>query len=762
MVEKARTLGFTVAFAIGLGTMIAAGIFSLSGTAVAAIGSSAVIAFVIAALVASITAGAYSEFASIYSESGGGYLFTSRTLENDYVVYAEGVMLFLGYSATTAFYLATMGEWVHEFVYPVAPWIVGTVTAILLAALNAQGTEESGSFQVLVTGAKVAVLLAFIGGAVAYRPPAESAATFAGAFTADLPGIAQIAALAFITFFGFSAIAASAGEIVQPRKTVPRAIAASIVTVTVLYALVIVAMVNSPVPAEVVAEQGETAMGIVAEAFLGPTGRALIVAGAIFSMVSASNASILAASRIGYLMGREGRAVRRFHLIHREWGTPIWAIGACMFTIVVLIVTFVGVFPGHGAAPFGINLGLGALTGFANLNLLVPLSVVNVALIVSRRRQPDLDRPFRLPLSPVVPAVGIAANLALIASLPLDGIAAGVIGILAFLVIYAVWGGGVPIEEIMTAVTEPSEPDEPTATREAVEDEPGGTTVLVPVAREEDARDQVALAAALGPLVGDGPVSIRVVHITSVPEQTPSDAIDTRETRERVDQVEAELTDVDADAVLDADVTVEGFVSQNVAFTILQLARERTADLIVMGYPEEHRSVVDRVQHRTPCDVVYAYGLDTPVDLSVVNIGAGGGPNHLALLPIVDRLGDRGADVHVIRVDPEFGGTPEQVAETLEGLRHADQVQVHNVEERNVAKGLVTAARENGGVLFIGASRDLLLKQWLFGSTPDRVVDLAEEAGVPVIIYRGRASVRGTLGDVAFLGYRFFRILRRR
>ncbi|MDY6777664.1 MAG: amino acid permease, partial [Candidatus Nanohaloarchaea archaeon] len=251
MPETGRSLGFWTAYAMGLGTMIAAGIFSLSGTAVAAIGSSSVLAFIIAAVIAGLTAAAYSEFASIYSESGGGYLFASRTFDNDYLVYLEGVMLFLGYSATTAFYLATMGEWVHEFIYPVAPWLVASVTALLLGALNAQGTEESGSFQIIVTAAKVLVLLVFIAGVFTYQPPMESFATFMGAFSTDLAGIAKIAAMAFITFFGFSAIAASAGEIIKPRKTVPQAIAASIVTVTVLYILVIFAMVNSPVSAEV-------------------------------------------------------------------------------------------------------------------------------------------------------------------------------------------------------------------------------------------------------------------------------------------------------------------------------------------------------------------------------------------------------------------------------------------------------------------------------------------------------------------------------
>ncbi|MDY7082403.1 MAG: universal stress protein, partial [Halobacteria archaeon] len=213
----------------------------------------------------------------------------------------------------------------------------------------------------------------------------------------------------------------------------------------------------------------------------------------------------------------------------------------------------------------------------------------------------------------------------------------------------------------------------------------------------------------------------------------------------------------------EADVTVDGYISQDVAFTILHLARERDVDLIIMGYPEEHRGIVERVQRRTPCDVVYSSGVEVepPADFSVVNVGAGGGPYHRALLPLVNSFGRKGSEVHVINVEPEFGGTSETVQETLEGLKSSDTVEVHNVEEKNVAKGLVDTTKENGGVLFIGASRDFLLKQWLFGSTPDRVIDLAEEAGIPVLIYRTKASVSGVAGNIAFLVYRFFHILNR-
>ena len=483
MVRHTPTLDFKVAFSIGVGTMIAAGIFSLSGTAVARIGSSAVVAFVLAACVAGITAAAYSEFASIYAENGGGYLFCSRTFgERDTLTYAIGASLFLGYTGTTAFYLATMDEWFFRFVVPeslqgLPRGTIGVAAALALGTLNARGTEESGAFQILVTGAKVGVLLAFIAGALAFRGPGEALGTFVGGFDVAPLEIAAVAALAFITFFGFSAIAASAGEIIEPRRTVPRAIAASMITVTVLYALVIVAMVNSPIPAEVIAREGETAMGRVAASFLGGWGTALIVAGAVFSMVSASNASILAASGIGSLMGYRGQAPRALSRVHGEFGTPFWSVSAASGVVVILIILFIAVFPAHGDGLAGLDLGLPALTGFATLNLLLPLAVVNVALVVSRRRFPDLERGFRAPGVPLVPALGVLANLALIANLPPRGAVGGAAAVALLAGAYRLWGGPAPVEEEREEVTATGAPTgfpEPSAAEGEEDEEEGG------------------------------------------------------------------------------------------------------------------------------------------------------------------------------------------------------------------------------------------------------------------------------------------------
>ncbi|MFD1585599.1 amino acid permease [Halorientalis brevis] len=771
MVEHTRTLGFKIAFAIGLGTMIAAGIFSLSGTAVAEIGSSAVIAFVIAAVVAGITAASYSEFASIYSENGGGYLFSSRTFEHETLVYTIGAMLFLGYTGTTAFYLATMDEWFFRFIVPESlHWLphgtTGILAVLLLGWLNARGTEESGTFQLLVTGAKVAVLIAFVGGAFAFEGPTTAVGTFAGGFSTDAVGIVTIAALAFITFFGFSAIAASAGEIIEPRKTVPRAIAASILTVTVLYAFVIIAMVNSPIPAEIIAQEGETAMGRVASAFLGPIGQSLIVAGAIFSMVSASNASILAATGIGSLMGRQGQAPRPFSRIHRRYNTPYWSVTAATGTIVVLILLFIGVFPaeGGGLVPFDLtvpfplfgaltltDLGLTVLTGFATLNLLLPLSLVNVALIYSRRRYPDIERGFRVPGVPYVPVLGILANVALIYNLPVKGVIVGLVVNAVVLLGYLVWGGAPNVDELFEEVVAPSQPGagretQPTGAEPETEDR---YRILVAVARPERAQHYTQLAALLGNLQADDPI-VQVLNVTRVPEQTPFEAV-TETAVGRTRRIEELLADVD----VDAEYTVEGHTCQDVAFDIVQTARNTDADQILMGYPEEHTDVAEQVEYKTPCPVMFVDGFTDPTNIDVVNVGAGGGPHHQAALPLVERLGLSGVEINVINVTPQGGGGRAETSdETLAALSDAPTVNVQNVTATTVAQGLVDTAVENGGILLIGATRTRRLRKWVFGSTPDRVIDLADGAGVPVIVFAGPRGVHGPVEDYVYPIYR--------
>ena len=97
-------------------------------------------------------------------------------------------------------------------------------------------------------------------------------------------------------------------------------------------------------------------------------------------------------------------------------------------------------FPAEGGLG-GLHLGLEALTGFATLNLLLPLAVVNVALVYSRRKFPEIERGFRVPGVPLVPALGVIANLALIYNLPRIGVVTGLVLTATLIVAYLLWGG---------------------------------------------------------------------------------------------------------------------------------------------------------------------------------------------------------------------------------------------------------------------------------------------------------------------------------
>jgi amino acid transporter len=728
MPEKKRTLGFKEAYAIGLGTMIAAGIFSLSGKAVASIGSTSILSFVIAAVVAGVTAAAYSEFASIYSESGGGYLFSSRTFQNNYLIFAEGIMLFFGYTATTAFYLATAGEWIHKFIFAgLPPWASGIAIAILLGVLNATGTEESGTFQVVVSGLKVLVLIIFVAGVFVYKPPGEAVSTFITEIYIPtdsigvsewLSNVMEIASLAFITFFGFSAIAASAGEIKNAKRTVPLSIGASIITVTILYTLVIFAMVNSPVDPQILAEQGETAMGEVAAAYLGTPGKWLIVAGAIFSMASASNASILAASRIGYLMGREGKAFRRLQRVSRKYGTPVWSILIVTIFISTFIFLFMGLFHGDNAL-LSIKLGLTPLTGFATTNLLIPLTIVNISLVYSRKNI-DVKRPVKLPLVPLTPTIGILANLYLVSTLPTLGAISGLVGTLVFILIYVIWGGykdmSRVIEELDTNTTEEFD----------IESE---YTILLPVRSPQGVSDRLKSAHRLCKSKSDN-YQIAILCDELVQGQVPTDQADPSSLLSKISRVEDIVED---SSVQTKDTVVLGHLTKNVALDIVQTARDTEANLIMMGYPQQSKQIAQSVKTNAPCDIAFTRGLE-PNSFDNLTVGVGSGPHHNKMLSTISDLAKNGSNVYLTSVTTE-DVNPESEEEMSRQKLSDIEVKHKNIESDSIAEGLLTVATETDSLLLIGATRDSVLKQKVFGSTPDEVAQLAYDTDTPIVIY---------------------------
>jgi len=160
--------------------------------------------------------------------------------------------------------------------------------------------------------------------------------------------------------------------------------------------------------------------------------------------------------------------------------------------------------------------------------------------------------------------------------------------------------------------------------------------------------------------------------------------------------------------------------------------------------------------------VLFASGFVHPTDVGVVNIGSGGGPHHMDLLHMVEQMGQRGAELHVISVTPEGGvGRPENAEATVAGLSAAPSVQVHNITAQTVADGLVEQATVNGGILIIGATRTRRLRRRVFGSTPGNIIELSQGVGLPVLVYASPRGVQGPIEDYLYPIYRYLTGTRR-
>ena len=752
--EFDANIGLVGAMAIGIGTMMAAGIFVLSGLAVSNVGTVAIISFLIAAFIASITAGAYAEFASIYQESGGGYMYVDKTFDTD-LTYIMGWTMILGYPASAAFYLASFSDWFAEFIYPlfnvpsVVPyWLPGMGILALLVGLNVKGTEESSQFQIAVTTIKVVLVALFIYGGLQTFDAQVVTTSFAQHIT-DFGQIGVTAALVFITFFGFSAVATNAEETKNPAYTIPRAIYYSIGFVIFVYALVVLVIVlainssqfkqflaaqsheiaSAAAAPEFIATHGEVAMAYAAQYYLGNIGFYVIIVGALFSMLSAANATILAGSRVKLALARRGHLPSGFEDLS-EAGTPYKSIFLTGGFIFIYLVVFTILF---GKAPYSLpalELGIEGVTQFANALLISGLTVVNGALIASRRRSPDIDRGFEMPLVPWIPAIGILANIVMLYFVGLTAVTLALIGEAVGIVVWFAFISGKTEREI--------EAETPTAVTEQYPHE-HDYQLLVPIANRESV-DQLMRTAI--DLVNDRDGEIHVLNVVQTPRQTPFS-----ERRRTANEQHRELVREAMDIAEEAGVPVSGTVryAHDPEDAILNSAEQYGSEGILMGWGGHRSHRRDIVIGSTVDDVV----TESDADVYVEKIGAGEGRVESILLPTAGGphtelaaetartiAQTTGAAVHAVRVVTPGEGSVEdaraqleKITETFEGS--GVDVETRIIEHDDVVEALVEEADDHD-LTIIGATREGALQQLVFGAIPEAVGDGVRNTAIMV------------------------------
>jgi amino acid transporter/nucleotide-binding universal stress UspA family protein len=405
-VRLAREMSLMDATMIGVGAMIGAGIFVLIGIAAGVAGPALLLTFVLNGIIALLTAMSYAELGSCYHDAGGGYLWVKEGLPK-WNGFLSGWMSWFAHAVACSLYALGFGAYfdhvLKEFAITIPQWgffspqkILAAGAAILFGYVNFRGASETGKIGNLVTIAKIIILMIFVGfGLELILRKGDLIATLQPFMPNGIGGVFKAMGLTFIAFQGFEVIAQSSEEIKNPKKNIPRAVFLSLLIVVPIYILVAVTALGSVKPDGItswdfLAQQKEIALVEVARHFF-IGGGVMIMVGGLISTMSALNATIYSSSRVAFAMGRDRNFPTFFSKVHSKNFTPHWGIMVSLIIIVLM----------------AISLPIEDVASAADIMFLLLFLQVNVAMIRLRKKRPELDRGFKVPLFPVLSILGI-------------------------------------------------------------------------------------------------------------------------------------------------------------------------------------------------------------------------------------------------------------------------------------------------------------------------------------------------------------------
>jgi basic amino acid/polyamine antiporter, APA family len=409
-VRLSREISLLDATMIGVGAMIGAGIFVLIGIAAGVAGPALIIAFVLNGIVALLTAMSYAELGSCYHDAGGGYLWVKEGLPK-WNGFLSGWMSWFAHAVACSLYALGFGAYfehvLREIGMVLPHWgflspqkFLAAFAAVLFAYINFRGASETGKIGNIVTTTKIVILFIFVGFGIHMmfgKPDWQS--SFNPFFANGVGGVFKAMGLTFIAFQGFEVIAQSSEEIKNPKKNIPRAVFLSLLIVIPIYILVAFTSLGSVqsgtlMPWDYLARQKELALVEVARHFFFGGG-VMILFGGLISTMSALNATIYSSSRVAFAMGRDRNFPVFFSKVHKKNFTPHWSIMVSVMIVVLIAV----------------SLPIEDVASAADIMFLLLFLQVNMAMIMLRKKRPDLDRGFSVPLYPYL---SIAAILMLL------------------------------------------------------------------------------------------------------------------------------------------------------------------------------------------------------------------------------------------------------------------------------------------------------------------------------------------------------------
>jgi amino acid transporter/nucleotide-binding universal stress UspA family protein len=733
----ARDLGFGAALSIGIGTMIGAGIFVLPGIVASKAGPIVILSFASCGLVSTLIALCMAELSTGLPYAGGGYLYVVRAF-GPLVGSIMGWCLWLSLIFASAFYMIGFGHYISDFL-GFSPTLIALTMTFLLGVLNFIGAKETGGTQLIIVIMLLVILVVFVARAIFslnpqnLQPFVPPEIGFSG-FLMTLP-------ILFITFMGFAEISAVSEEVRNPSRNLPLSIVGSVVVVTIIYCAVVFCLLalkpyNDPNMAK------ETVLMDLSRTLMGSAGYVLILLGGILATVSSANASILAASRISFAMGRDQIMPDWFNQIHRQFKTPYRSIAVTGgLTVLILVV-------------MGSHLELLAeVAGFLSL---VIYSLICIACIVMRHSNLDWYNPsFRTPLYPAVPIMGLFGCIFVIINTSRLTLLIGYLIIAASFVWYFVFlrkgtrltGASYLLwqQKVIKPLVVRAE-EYLAGRREMI------PSILVPLSNPETEQSLLKVSTALAKSRG---ARLRLIHVIQVPIQTPLEA--GRFQYEKLREEKETLLDVASRHAAEQRVKARSntIVAHNVPSAILSVADTESPDLIIMGWRGEDQ-IMPIIQRNTVSGVMKLAKGNVLVlkdrglsKLKHILVPISGGPHALLGLSIAQELAQEwGASITALNVQRGKGfsaSSSEFDSKSLELFRSETEGFVRKtlakakvdaapyvIFDTNIVEAIVRAAKDHDLVV-MGASNEWFLRRRLFGSIPDQI---ANNSPVSVLMVR--------------------------
>jgi basic amino acid/polyamine antiporter, APA family len=444
-----RTLGVGNLIALGIGAIIGAGLFVRTAAAAGeAAGPAVVVSFIIAAIGCAFAGLCYAEFASMIPIAGSAYAYAYVTM-GEFMAWIIGWALVLEYALASATVSIAWSEYLNNLLGGAIPYewchspfetslegVRGIINfpalfiLVILTMILIKGTKESANLNAVIVFVKVGIVLLFIAlgwgfiNEANYTPfiIPETMPGHESWNTHGWGGVLGGAGIVFFAFIGFDAVSTAAQEAKNPKRDMPIGILGSLVICTILYVLFSYVLTGVANWEEFKTFGKEASVAYAIQTYMHGYGwlATMITVAILAGFSSVILVMLMGQSRVFYSMSKDGLVPKVFSELHPKFRTPFKA----NWLLLIFVGLFAGFVPGSVA---------GDLTSFGTLFAFV---LVCVGIWVMRVKNPEAVRPFRTPLVPLIPILGIIVCSGMIISLGKETLISALVWMVVGLFIY--------------------------------------------------------------------------------------------------------------------------------------------------------------------------------------------------------------------------------------------------------------------------------------------------------------------------------------